>query len=557
MANVNIPYVNRSYQQIKEFILTRLFGVRDDNGQFVPGAGLVPEVTDHTENSLLVRIISVWAGLIEMLNYYIDNASTETFLATCRRYRSGVLIARFYDYRIKCRTAATVNITFYLSAAHTSTVTIPANTIVLTADGINFYTTQDLVIAIGDTRGTVGARQASNIGFTTLGTSNGKANQVFELATTTAFNSVSIRIGGVSYASKDTFAFSTPTDKHFVETVNESGVPIVKFGDGYFGIIPASGATIEVSYKTTFGVFGNVAPYLINTIVSSLTLPSGITATCSNLNAASGGGEIESLAELKRRVPLSNRTRMAAVPKQDYIDLTETYPSVQKAGVEYSCGADIKLYIVPTGGGIASTELLADVTTYMDDKKIMGRRLSVLPTGQVRIKLGIRLRIRPDYNQTAVYAAVKAKLTTFGSYLNQQIGGAIELNDVIAEIESTEGVIVSKVDTMTTIPFARPLGDWQTLDWTVATGVNSSETVQWKISFTAVDRFQLLRNGSYIGTYDVGDTVTRNEMVFTINDEYTIGDEWVFTTYPYFGSVILSEMSLPVILEGDIALSGY
>ena len=448
-------------------------------------------------------------------------------------------------------------LTFYLSSTHTSDVIIPASTIVATADGFNFYTVQELTIAADQTRGTVNARQAANVGFSTLGTSDGKANQTFELSSNVAYNSVSIRIGGVTYTSKDTFAFSIPTDRHFIETVNELGTPIVRFGDGYFGIIPASGATIEVSYKTTYGSLGNVAPYLINRIISSVTLPSGKTLTCTNFDAASGGSDIESLTEMKRRIPLSNRTRLSAVTKQDYIDLAETFPSVQKAGVETACGADIKLYIVPTGGGIASTELLGDVATYMDDKKIMGRRLSVLPTGQVRLKLGIRLRVRPDYNQSVVYDTVKEKLTTFGSYLNQQIGGAIELNDMIAEIENTEGVIVSKVDSMTTVPFARPLGDWQTLNWTVATASTSSETVKWKISFIAVDRFQLIRDNSYIGTYNVGDTVTRSEVVFTVNDEYAIGDEWVFTTYPFFGSVILSEMSLPVILSEDVVLSAY
>jgi hypothetical protein len=558
MADVKIPYTNRSYQQIKEYVLTRLFGLRDANGQFIQSGGLVPEVTDHTENSLLVRIVSLWAGLIEALNYYIDSAARETFLATCRRYRSAVLIARFYDYRVKCRASATCDVTFYIPSVQTTAILIPAYTILSTDDGIRFYTTQAATLAVGQTRITIPTKQASSIAFAQLAISSGKANQKYELSTNIAYNSLSVKVNGLAWASKDTFAFSSPTDRHFIETVNESGVPIVKFGDGYFGVIPQTGTTIESAYQTTYGALGNVSPYLVNTIVSTLVLPSGVTVTCANLNGAAGGTEVESLAELKRRVPLSNKTRLSAVTKQDYISITELHPSVQRAGVEAQCGADIKLYVVPSGGGVASTQTLSDVAAYAEDKKIIGRKVTVLPTGQVRVKLNIRLRVRADYDINAVYMAVKSRLSAYGSYLNQQIGGTVELNDIIAEIENTEGVVVSKIDGMTTVPFARPLGAvWQTLDWSVTTSPMSNDTVKWKIGFISTSRFQLSKNGNYVGTFNVGTSVVRSEVSFTVNAQYTEGSEFEFYTYPYFGTVVLSEMSLPVILEGDIALSTY
>lgn len=39
----------------------------------------VPEITDHTESNLFVKIISIWAALVELLHYYIDNAEGSYF----------------------------------------------------------------------------------------------------------------------------------------------------------------------------------------------------------------------------------------------------------------------------------------------------------------------------------------------------------------------------------------------------------------------------------------------------------------------------------------------
>jgi hypothetical protein len=77
------------------------------------------------------------------------------------------------------------------------------------------------------------------------------------------------------------------------------------------------------------------------------------------------------------------------------------------------------------------------------------------------------------------------------------------------------------------------------------------------MSFIAVDRFQLSKDGNYMGTFNVGAIVARSEIAFTVNAQYTAGSEFEFYTYPSFGTVVLSEMSLPVILEADVALSIY
>lgn len=73
LMNIWVSYLDRSYQQIKDRVLVKM-------------ASRVPEITDRTETNIFVRMISIWAGFVEQLNYYIDNWGRESFVSTARLY---------------------------------------------------------------------------------------------------------------------------------------------------------------------------------------------------------------------------------------------------------------------------------------------------------------------------------------------------------------------------------------------------------------------------------------------------------------------------------------
>jgi len=51
-----VKYIDRSYQQIKQNTITNM-------------QAKVPEITDHTEGNIFVKMISIWSGISEMLGY--------------------------------------------------------------------------------------------------------------------------------------------------------------------------------------------------------------------------------------------------------------------------------------------------------------------------------------------------------------------------------------------------------------------------------------------------------------------------------------------------------
>ena len=104
LENKWVGYLQRGYLQIKNSILNR---VRSS----------VPEITDFSESNILVIIVSMFSGMVEQLNYYIDQLLRESFVTTARRYTSLVRHARTFDYRIKAANpASTVLVVTFLKA---------------------------------------------------------------------------------------------------------------------------------------------------------------------------------------------------------------------------------------------------------------------------------------------------------------------------------------------------------------------------------------------------------------------------------------------------------
>lgn len=544
LTNQWVRYIDRSYQQIKQQVITSL-------------QSKVPEITDHTEGNIFVKMISIWSGIAEMLGYYVDSAGREIFLDSARLYKNKVKIARSFDYRIRASSAPTVVLTFTLSAAAPSNVTVPAGTICQTVDGVVFKTLANGVITTGNTVVSVTAQQVVLLTNITLGTSNGLANQEFVLPSGVVDQSVVVRINSIAWANSETFGYSYPTDQIFQCNVNELGQPVIRFGDGVLGEIPTAGLAIVTDYKVTQGDLGNVGANLITQINTTISLPIGYTITVNNIERASGGTGVETASEITRNVPLASRTKYRAVTYQDYIDVTELAAGVSKAGVNFACGKYVDVFVVPSGGGIASPALLTSVGLWLEDRKMITTRISMFAAGEVRVLLELNLQVKPQYIQSEVVDAVKLALTEFLSFLNQDINGSVQVSDLYQVIENVEGVKFSSILILSTVPYASPaLVTTPILNWSRETLAGSVSTLAWSITMTSPTTFQLLQDSTLIGIFTVGVLVSLPEIEFTVNaGAYVLNDKWTFKTYKYNDSIILAEPSLPVSLLADITVN--
>ena len=351
LENPFLSYTDRSYEQIKSAALAYM-------------AQNVPEITDNNESNPFVAIIAVYAAIAEATNFYIDKVAREQFLATLQLYPSAVTIARESDYRIAGKQPASAELVFTFSSSVGNPFTgisIPAGTQVQTADGINFYTTEILNIAaspLSTVTGQVSAINEVAVTVVTIGTSDGTANQIFTLPTATSGFSVVAIINAIVWSNVETLKLEDNTSQSFRQTVNETRQAIIEFGDGFNGEIPTNGDDIVINYSATNGIDGNVDSNTITELVSVVTPPATFTVLVTNPSASAGGADVESLASIRRNIPLLNRTNNRAVTEQDYIDIGNLQPQVAQTSVDYDCGKFVDIYVVPIGGGIASDALL-------------------------------------------------------------------------------------------------------------------------------------------------------------------------------------------------------
>lgn len=541
MKNPWIGYFDRTYEQIKAKVLSKL----------------PAELTDHTESSTPIKLVSVWSGIAEMLGYYIDNKGRETFIGTCRLYRSAVEHSRSNDFRIHSYLPSSAVLKLTLNIPTPTDFTIPVGTEFSTTDGLIFTSVEEVSILTGESTGEVPVKQQQAVSSTLVGVSTGAIDQEFDLPINIADNTASVMVGATQFFLKETLAYSLPSDTHCVQSVGKTQIPALIFGNNLNGIVPTFGESITIEYFSTSGAEGNIGAGLVTVLVTALALPVGVTTiTVTNELATTGGAGIQTLESIQTNLPKQLRANDRAVTRQDYLDICNLKTGVAKTGLIHTCGSVIELYLVPEGGGLASPVLISDTEAWMDERKIIGKKINIQSAGEVHIILGITMNVSPNYQKILVIAAVKQVLQDYLSFENQDVSGTVYLSDIYQVIEAVGGVLNSQIVTMKPTPYAKPYnGTAVALSWTPLLSSVGTGTIEWKIVMIGTNTFDLLKGSVYIGTFSTGVAIVQPELTFTVTGSYTINDQWTFQTYNSYGTVNLNEPSVAVSYATDITIN--
>ncbi|MCZ6619872.1 MAG: putative baseplate assembly protein, partial [Gammaproteobacteria bacterium] len=113
----------------------------------------------------------------------------------------------------------------------------------------------------------------------------------------------------------------------FVAEMEDDGRASLRFGDGVFGKPPTSGASLKATYRVGRGRAGNVGAEAIRRVVLAGT---GIQSVRNPLPAA-GGIEPELTEQVRLFAPQAFRRQERAVTEDDYAEVAQRHPEVQKA----------------------------------------------------------------------------------------------------------------------------------------------------------------------------------------------------------------------------------
>ncbi len=439
-----LPYVDKDYESIREELIARIPQLTD-------------RWTDMNPSDLGVVLLELFAGTADMLAYYIDAQAAECYLPTARQRPNIANLCALIGYRLHGPVAASTRIRFTVTQPESANVTIPAGTVVKAANEetpLSFVTVADVTLLAGELFADVDAVQGEPISESFAATGTAGARLVLN-RTDVAHGSVRVTVGGTTYQEVQHFADSDPDDLHYRVDTDGLDVVSIVFGDGTCGMLPNEGRLVEVSYISTRGASGNIAPHRIGQLVSTI----GSTAAfgVDNPIAATGGADKESLEHARLVAPATVRSTWKAVTREDYRSLCLAFPGVAKARIiDINDDTSLRMYsvrvcIAPEGGGMPSPLLKAALTDYLEARRLLTIDAGIVDPVYVPVDVNAELFIYPGEDSNSVRGRAMSALMSQFAFENQDFGRAVYPSDLVVLLDGVEGV--------SHVSLREPLGD--------------------------------------------------------------------------------------------------
>jgi hypothetical protein len=495
-----VDYTSRDYSSIREDLI-----------ELIPY--YAPQWTNRDPADFGMTILELFAYIGDGLHYYIDRTANESFIETASQRESVLQIARLLGYTPTRTTPSEVLLTFQNSS--NAVITVPKRTKVaanVTNNGVTSQTVFETDSAItvpaksGGNNGsnTVTATQGETVEAETIGTSDGSANQVFELGELSVIKgSILIDVNGVIYTEVPYLVDYSGYDPVFSTYTNSDGTTFVQFGDSISGRIPLNGVSLEATYRVGGGTSGNIPANTIKFIKTNASNGLSVSNQDSGLisGAASGGADEESTDSIRINAPKSIRALNRAVSLSDYASLVIQVSGVAKAISVADVYSSVTVYFAPYGDsglqsdGITTSvvfnNLKTEIDEYLVDKIPAGTTVTLQPPTYVQVTVAGGVIVLPTYRQDKVLEDVKAAVQNLFDFNNVVFNDYISYSDVLKAMDGVEGVsranlqklVRTASDQTFTVTNKVLSGGVATL----TTSVNHNVTVGQFISVTGVD----------------------------------------------------------------------
>jgi len=438
-----IDYTARDFNAILEDVSRRM-------AQKIPGWEAVPE-------SFEMILLDQFAYVGDILNFYIDRLSAEAYIQTAVMRESVLNLAYAFGYVPTAQTAAKADVTFTKTDAALATdLIIPQGTQVYANSNntqVIFETTADLTIAAATAAGTISAKEGVTKVEEPLGVSSGVERMQFPLLNKNVIKDSVIfyvRDGGldvttglptlVPWTQIYRMIDADAVDRVFTIYVDEAGTSIIRCGDGVTGRIPTTGSAVYATYRYGKGAAGNVPAATIKAMVSGGDLASKI-ATITNVAAAVGGADAESLQSMRTNIPRSLRALDRAVTLQDYADLAIQVPGVAKAAAGAVLNTSVSVAVLGYNYYAPDTAMISAVNAFMAPRKMIGTTVTVVGPVYKNFNITGTIVVNQLYLRASVKALVEKALAAYYSFSNVDFGFTSRLSQLFQTMSAVAGVV--------------------------------------------------------------------------------------------------------------------
>jgi predicted phage baseplate assembly protein len=199
--------------------------------------------------------------------------------------------------------------------------------------------------------------------------------------------------------------------------------PVVRFGDGRRGRRPMPGTAFTVRARLGTGPAGNVGADALSRLV--VADPTAVRLV-RNPRPATGGRAAEPRDRIVASAPTAFRTQRRAVTIEDWVEVAERHPEVQRAAARLRwTGSWWTVFVavdrVGGGGVLADEALAADLRDHLGRFRLAGIDLELVDPVFVPLELAIEIAVEPGRFRSDVAGAVREALSP-GPHPNGSMG---------------------------------------------------------------------------------------------------------------------------------------
>lgn len=263
-------------------------------------------------------------------------------------------------------------------------------------------------------------------------------------------STLAVRVNDVLWHEDDTFFGHAAVDRTFVTKTADDGKVSITFGNGREGSrVPTGRDNVRAVYRSGIGKGGNVRAGQIATAISR---PLGVKDVINPIRA-SGGADPESRDDARSNIPVSLQAMGRIVSVQDFADFARTFAGINKA-IATAITDGSRRVVHLTVGGAGDVEIDANSDLYRNlvealrkfgdpyQPFVVAAREKVVMAGSANV------RVHPDYLWENVAPKIRAHLLRVFSYARRAFAQVIFPAEVIAAMQSIEGVAYVDLDTL-------------------------------------------------------------------------------------------------------------
>jgi hypothetical protein len=497
------------------------------------------------------QLANFLAAVIRNTHYGLDFRFREGNPSDVQQVEHALKLFEVNNYRSPGPGAARTNVTLSLkTSALTVDTNIPQWSVVRTSGSPSIYG----VVSSGSSI-PAGSTEVSGLSIVqgrrytaqAVGTGTGAPNQGYLITTRYIPKEfLVVYVNGVEIDRVNSLFSVDDTSLVYEARYDADGYLTIAFGDDIYGKSPAALDAITADWIVCQGVAGNFT--MEDTEFDTIDGPLKSVVNVSQTASCTGGTNGPSIAVIKANAAPLQHTAGTIKRSEDAEAEAVDFAGVYAARAS-SEGSLINVYIMPDGGGTASTALINAVESDLQSKAMDGIEIDVYPLTTVPLLASMRVVLKQDryrISRSVVSKMILDALRTRLSYTNVTIGRGTKTSDVSSLVEALDDN--GLVDYVDLNQFMRYPGidksNSSSPDITNMTYTSSLSAGTYTITmFTPVTYFVAF-NGSplaSVGTigsvYDTGNGF--KFIVGQVGDAFVLGDTYTIYVTSYAANITI------------------